>query len=126
MQEFRSAIERRDLDAVVALLARDVVFRSPIVYAPYHGREQVRALLSAVARVFEDFSYSRQIGSGGGADHAYVFRARVGDREVEGCDFVHTNDEGRIDELYVMVRPLSGAVALAEAMKRELALSDPA
>ena len=125
MQEFRSAIERRDLDAVVALLARDVVFRSPIVYAPYHGREQVRALLSAVARVFEDFSYSRQIGSGGGADHAYVFRARVGDREVEGCDFVHTNDEGRIDELYVMVRPLSGAVALAEAMKRELALSDP-
>ena len=125
MQEFRSAIERRDLDAVVALLARDVVFCSPIVYAPYHGREQVRALLSAVARVFEDFSYSRQIGSGGGADHAYVFRARVGDREVEGCDFVHTNDEGRIDELYVMVRPLSGAVALAEAMKRELALGDP-
>ena len=124
MQEFRSAIERRDLDAVVALLARDVVFRSPIVYAPYHGREQVRALLSAVARVFEDFRYSRQIGSGDGADHAYVFRARVGDREVEGCDFVHTNDEGRIDELYVMVRPLSGAVALAEAMKRELALSD--
>ena len=125
MQEFRSAIERRDLDAVVALLARDVVFRSPFVYAPYHGREQVRALLSAVARVFEDFSYSRQIGSGGGADHAYVFRARVGDREVEGCDFVHTNDEGLIDELYVMVRPLSGAVALAEAMKRELALTDP-
>ena len=119
MQEFRSAIERRDLDAVVALLARDVVFRSPIVYAPYHGREQVRALLSAVARVFEDFSYSRQIGGGDGSDHAYVFRARVGDREVEGCDFVHTNDEGLIDELYVMVRPLSGAVALAE---RELAL----
>ena len=125
MQEFRSAIERRDLDAVVALLARDVVFRSPIVYAPYHGREQVRALLSAVDRVFEDFSYSRQIGGGDSADHAYVFRARVGDREVEGCDFVHTNDEGRIDELYVMVRPLSGAVALAEAMKRELAISDP-
>ena len=125
MQEFRSAIERRDLDAVVALLARDVVFRSPIVYAPYHGREQVRALLSAVGRVFEDFSYSRQIGGGDGADHAHVFRARVGDREVEGCDFVHTNDEGLIDELYVMVRPLSGAVALAEAMKRELAISDP-
>jgi hypothetical protein len=126
MKEFRSAIERRDLDAVVALLARDVVFRSPIVYAPYNGREQVRVLLSAVARVFEDFSYSRQIAGGDGADHAYVFRARVGDREVEGCDFVHTNDEGLIDELYVMVRPLSGAVALADAMKRELALSDPA
>jgi hypothetical protein len=125
MLEFRSAIERRDLDAVVALLARDVVFRSPIVYAAYHGPEQVRALLIAVARVFEDFSYSRQIGGGDGADHAYVFRARVGDREVEGCDFVHTNDEGLIDELYVMVRPLSGAVALAEAMKRELAISDP-
>jgi len=120
MQQFREAIERRDLDALMALFAEDVVFRSPVVYAPYRGREHVGALLAEVAQVFEDFSYTHQIGAPEGADHALVFRARVGDREVEGCDFVHVDESGLIDELFVMVRPLSGATALAEAMARRL------
>jgi len=120
MQQFRDAIESRDLDAVVALLAEDVVFRSPVVYAPYEGRAQVEVLLRAVSRVLEDFRYIRQIGSPEDADHALVFRARVGDREVEGCDFIHVGEDGLIDELYVMFRPLSGVLALAEAMKRQL------
>ena len=124
MQEFRSAIEGRDLDGLVALFTDDVVFRSPVVHAPYQGRGQVKALLRAVGQVFEDFRYTRQIGSPGAADHALVFRARVGDREVEGCDFIHLNEQGLIDELYVMVRPVSGVMALAEAMKRQLALTE--
>jgi SnoaL-like domain len=119
--EFRSAIEARDLDSVLALLSEDVVFRSPIVYAPYHGREATGLLLRAVERVFEDFRYIREIGGADTADEALVFKARIGERELEGCDFLHTNDQGLIDEFYVMVRPLSGALALAEAMKQELA-----
>lgn|SRR5437763_15548079 len=120
MQEFRNAIERRDLDALTALLAEDVVFRSPVVYKAYEGRDQVVILLAAVAQVFEDFRYTRQIGAPDAADSALVFTARVGDREVEGCDFIHTGDDGLIDELYVMVRPMSGLTALAEAMKQQL------
>ena len=77
-------------------------------------------LLTAVAQVFEDFRYTREIGAPGAADSALVFRARVGDREVEGCDFIHRNEEGLIDELFVMVRPLTGVLALAEAMKQQL------
>ena len=44
----------------------------------------------------------------------------MGDRELHGCDFLHTAQDGLIDELTVMVRPLSAALALAEAMKAEL------
>lgn len=124
MQQFRDAIESRDLDGLVALLTDDVVFRSPVVHAPYQGRAQVEALLRAVGQVLEDFHYVRQIGSSDAADHALVFRARIGDRTVEGCDFIHVNGEGLIDELYVMFRPLSGLMALAEAMKRQLALPE--
>jgi limonene-1,2-epoxide hydrolase len=122
MEAFRKAIESRDLDALMALFSDDIVFRSPVVHAPYHGREQVRTLLEAVGRVLEDFRYTREISSPDAADHALVFRARVGDREVEGCDFIHTNEAGLIDELYVMFRPLTGILALAEAMKPQLAL----
>ena len=128
MQEFRTAIERArlggDVDGVVALLAEDVVFRSPVVYAPYERREAIAPLLRAVVRVFDDFRFTREIGSPEGFDHALVFRARIGEREVEGCDFLHTNGDGLIDEFSVMVRPLSGATALAEAMKKQLAVRD--
>jgi hypothetical protein len=104
----------------VAPLAEDVVFRSPVVFKPYHGREAVAPLLQAVSRVFEDFRYEREIGAEGASDHALVFSARIGDRKLDGCDFMHTGEDGLIDELIVMVRPLSGALALAEAMKAEL------
>jgi len=124
VQEFRSAIEARDLDGLVGLFSDDIVFRSPVVHASYRGPDQAKVLLAAVSQVFEDFRYTREIGAPGAADSALVFRARVGDREVEGCDFIHLNDEGMIDELYVMVRPATGLMALAEAMKRQLARTE--
>ena len=61
-----------------------------------------------------------EIGAEGASDHALVFSARVGERKLDGCDFLHTNEHGLIDDMCVMVRPLSGALALAEAMKAEL------
>ncbi len=121
MTPFRAAIEAQDIERAVGLLAEDVVFRSPIVFKPYRGREQTATLLRAVSRVFEDFRYIREIGAPDAHDHALVFQARVGNREIEGCDFLHTNEDGLIDEFVVMVRPLSGALALAEAMQAQLA-----
>jgi limonene-1,2-epoxide hydrolase len=117
---FRRAIETRDLDAAVALLREDVVFRSPVVFAPYHGREALRVILEAVMAVFEDFHYVREIGADDARDHALVFEARVGDKQIEGCDFIQLDEDGAISSFTVMVRPMSGAVALAEAMKAQL------
>lgn len=117
---FRRAIEARDLDAAVALLREDVVFRSPVVFTPYQGREALRRILEAVFTVFEDFRYIREIGADDALDHALVFQALVGDKQLEGCDFIRLDDEGAISELTVMVRPLSAALALADAMKAQL------
>jgi ketosteroid isomerase-like protein len=122
MHPFRAAIEAGDLDTAVALLAEDVVFRSPVVFKPYRGRDSVAPILRGVAQVFADFHYVREIGAPASADHALVFEARVGDRALEGCDFLHTGEDGLISEFTVMVRPLSAAVALAEAMKARLAV----
>jgi limonene-1,2-epoxide hydrolase len=116
MRAFREAIEALDLDAAEALLAQDVVFTSPVVFKPYAGKAITAAILRAVAGVFEDFRYVREINDVHGRDHVLVFTARVGDREINGCDFIHVDEDGLIDELTVMVRPLSGAQALAAAM----------
>ena len=121
MQAFREAVERRDLDTLAALLNEEVLFRSPVVHRPYQGRDQVEPLLRAVGQVLQDFSYTRLIGAPHSRDHALVFRGRIGDRALEGCDFIHLDEQGLIDELCVMIRPLSGLMALADAMKRQLA-----
>ncbi|HEV3047233.1 MAG TPA: nuclear transport factor 2 family protein [Solirubrobacteraceae bacterium] len=123
MHPFRAAVEARDIDAAIALLADDVVFRSPVVYKPYSGRDSVGAILTAVSRVLLDWRCVREIGEPDARDHALVFRAHVGEKEVEGCDFLHMDESGSISEFMVMVRPLSGALALAEAMKQQLAAS---
>jgi hypothetical protein len=117
---FRSAIEARDIDGAVALMRDDVTFRSPAVFTPYTGHDAVRRILKAVLAVFEDFRYVREIGADDARDHALVFEARVGDKQLEGCDFIHLDEDGAISELTVMVRPMSGMLALAEAMKAQL------
>jgi len=116
MHPFRAAVEAGDLDALEALLAEDVVFTSPVAFAPYPGKPITAAILRGVFRVFTDFRYVREIGAPDSPDHALVFTARVGGKEINGCDFLHLNEDGLIDELTVMVRPLSAAVALSEAM----------
>jgi ketosteroid isomerase-like protein len=68
MHPFRAAVEARDLDAVAALLADDVVFTSPVAFQPYPGKAITAAILRAVIRVFEDFRYVREIGDD--RDHA--------------------------------------------------------
>jgi hypothetical protein len=121
MLEFRAAVETRDLARMEAALSPDVVFRSPAVFKPYEGREAVMHLLSTVIQVFEDFEYTDELAGEG--THALIFKARVGDREVEGLDHITVDGDGLITQLVVMVRPLSGLTALAQAMAERLGVA---
>ncbi|MBD9727478.1 nuclear transport factor 2 family protein [Streptomyces caniscabiei] len=116
MHAFREAVESGDMEAVAALLADDVVFTSPVAFKPYPGRAITAAILRGVSRVFEDLRYVREIANPDGRDHAFVFTATVAGKELQGCDFLHFDEDGKVDEFTVMVRPLSAAQALSEAM----------
>ncbi len=116
--QFRQAAEAKDFSAIDELFAEDVAFRSPVVYKPYEGREAVAMLLGAVVQVFEDFRYTDQIETGDAA--ALAFSARVGERELDGIDFLNFDSEGRVYRMAVYIRPMSGVNALAEAMQRKL------
>ena len=116
MHAFRAAVEAGDTDAMAACLADGVVFTSPVAFKPYAGKPITAAILRGVSRVFEDFHSVREIASPDGRDHALVFEATVRGTAITGCDFLHLDDDGLIDDFMVMVRPLSAAQALAEAM----------
>ncbi|MBO3752472.1 nuclear transport factor 2 family protein [Streptosporangiaceae bacterium NEAU-GS5] len=116
MLSFRQAVEARDLTALESMLSDDVVFNSPVAYRPYPGKALTAAIVRGAARVFEDFRYVREVVSADGRDHVLMFQATVHGRDVQGCDILHLDADGLIDDFTVMVRPLSGANALAEAM----------
>jgi hypothetical protein len=115
---FRDAVETGDPAAMEAALDPAVVFRSPVVFKPYEGRESVMALLSLVVVVFEDFRYVDELEGDG--TNCLVFKARVGEREVDGIDYLRLGEDGLVTELMVMVRPYSGLTALRDAMGARL------
>jgi hypothetical protein len=112
------AIEAGDDDAAVATLADDVVFRSPAVYQAYRGKVQVEQLLRLVATVFENFRYTNEWRDG--RTTILFFEANVGDRELQGVDILEDDESGKVAALTVMIRPLSGLQAVANAMAERL------
>jgi hypothetical protein len=116
---FRAAIEACDHAAMVDALAADVVLHSPVTFKPFEGKEAVAELFSVLLEVFEDFHYTDEL-EGPGV-HGLVFRARIGEREVEGIDLLRNDEQGLVADFTVLVRPLSATIALAEAVGSRLA-----
>jgi hypothetical protein len=115
---FRAAVEAKELAAIQEVFAEDASFRSPVVFKPYEGRETISVVLGAALRVFEDFRYVEHVETGDTA--VLMFEARVGDKQLQGVDILRFADDGRVAELIVMVRPMSGMHALAERMREML------
>src|SRR5436853_6728519 len=104
---------------MIEALAQDVVFNSPVAFKPFEGRDTVAQVLEAVLNTFEDFRYTDELDDGN--VHALVFRARVGDKELEGIDLLRLDDDGKIADFTVLVRPASGLMALGAAMGPKVA-----
>ncbi|MFI6440071.1 nuclear transport factor 2 family protein [Streptomyces sp. NPDC050759] len=115
MHPFPKAIENGDADAVAALLADDVVFTGPVTVESYPGKAITAAILRGALLIYEDITYIREIANPDGRNHAFVFTATVAGKQIQGCDLLHVDCDGKIDEITVMVRPLSAAQAVAEA-----------
>jgi hypothetical protein len=121
LETWHQLIVSRDMAALDAILAKDAVFRSPMAHSPYPGAAAVKLILSTVIQVFEDFTYHRQLASADGLNLVLEFSANVNGRQLKGIDMVRFNEEGKIVDFEVMVRPMSGLQALGEEMGRRLA-----
>lgn len=115
---FKAAAEAKDFEAGRHLFTDDVIFRSPFVHKPYEGIDALAFLLGNVAQVFEDFRYLAVTETGDTA--VLVFEANVKGRQLQGVDILWFNDEGKITEMSVMVRPMTGLAALGEEMGKRI------
>jgi len=119
MRNFAEAFIAGDQDELRRVLAEDVVFRSPAVFTPYEGIEQVIPVLLAAREVLADIRYGGSVAQGN--QEVFFFNAMLDRRLVEGVDYVVTGEDGRVLELTVMIRPLSALQKVVEAMGDVLA-----
>jgi len=122
---WHQAIAARDPGALPAMRA-DAVFRSPMAHKPYHSAQAVQLVLATVLNVFENFAYHRELASADGLSVVLEFSATVNGKELKGIDLIRFDDDGRIAEIEVMVRPMSGLQALGEEMARRVGAQLPA
>jgi hypothetical protein len=105
---FRAAFEARDHAALLEALADDVVLRSPIFDVPFAGIDEASDLFASVLEVLPPINYLAEIP---GDPHVLYFRAEIDDTEVEGCDLLRFDEQGKVKEITVFLRPFPGIAA---------------
>ena len=126
IQKWHDMIATRDMSILSELLADDVVFRSPVAFKPYEGKQVVFFILNNVIQVFENFTYHREFFTEDEQSVVLEFSAVVSEKQLKGIDMIHFNEQGQIVEFEVMIRSLSGLQALAAQMGERIKLFQPA
>jgi ketosteroid isomerase-like protein len=105
------------------LLAEDAVFHSPVVHTPQRGRQLAFWYLAAAFKVFfnDSFRYVREVVDG---QHAVLeFQTEIDGIVVNGVDMITWNDDGRIVDFKVMLRPLKAINLIHQKMAQMLEAS---
>jgi ketosteroid isomerase-like protein len=121
---FRAAVEDGDVDQARELFREDAVFRSPVVFKPYEGRDQVITVLRAAEKVLgigHSFRYVHQLEDADDRVAILEFATEIDGRQVEGIDKLTFDADGLIAELKVMIRPASALQLVGAKMAEEFA-----
>ena len=122
LQKWHSMAAQGDMGELASILHPKAVFRSPMAHTPYPSAQAVQLILGTVIKVFEDFTYHRELASADGLSVVLEFSANVNGKALKGIDMIQFDTEGKIVDFEVMVRPMSGLQALGDEMGKRLAL----
>ena len=112
----------RDARAIVAELAADAVFHSPV--ADYEQRDQIAAVLGAVTELVGAPRQSRLVEGSG--ETLLVFTAEVAGSPGDGVLLAAGEPDGAISDLTLMIRPLATLLNAVDRMKMLLGVAQPA
>ena len=125
IKRWHEMLDTKDMSILNELLAEDVVFRSPVAFNPYPGKQVVFFILTNVIQVFENFTYHREFYTEDGLSVVLEFSANVNEKKLKGIDMIRFNENGQIVDFEVMIRPKSGLEALAVQMGQRMAAFMP-
>ena len=116
MEKWHHMLATRDMEILAELLHPEVVFRSPMAHRPYTGSLAVGLILKTVITIFENFTYHREFVSNDGLQVVLEFSAVVDGKALKGIDMIAFDDQGKIIDFEVMIRPFNALVALGKEM----------
>jgi hypothetical protein len=121
---FRRAAEAKDFALLTETLREDVILHSPILFRGFEGRDTVATVLTHVAATLEDLTYTDELNDG--KTVCLRFKANVAgtSRELEGLDLLELDEDGRVSELTVFMRPFSALTAFNEQMSARLGAAE--
>jgi ketosteroid isomerase-like protein len=120
IEAWHRLVQSRDSASLSELLADDVVFHSPVVHTPQRGRPLTELYLRAALKVFfnDSFRYVRELVDGNNAVLEFV--VEMDGIAVNGVDMISWNEQGKIVDFKVMLRPLKAINLIHEKMGRML------
>ncbi|MFO1405929.1 MAG: nuclear transport factor 2 family protein [Steroidobacteraceae bacterium] len=123
VEQWHRVVRERDEKALWNLLDDDATFHSPVVHTPQRGRQLTYAYLYAAMQVFsgESFRYVREVA--GERDAVLEFQLELDGIVVNGVDMIRWNDEGRIVDFKVMLRPLKAVNLIHQKMGEALGVA---
>lgn len=118
LERWHEIIKERKPELLDEILAEDCVFLSPVVHTPQRGRELTKLYLTGAMHVLVDgFRYEKEVVN---AEHAVLeFVCEIDGITVNGVDIMSFDQDGKISEFKVMVRPLK-AINLLHAKMGEM------
>ena len=119
LDKWHDVVFNKNLETLKDLLSDNIIFYSPVVFKPKNSKEEALFVLSNVIEVLQNFKYHREFIDGN--SWALEFSANVGDKSVKGVDLIEFDNNGKIINFEVLLRPLSGLIALGEDMNRRFA-----
>jgi hypothetical protein len=114
IEQWHRIFEENDPELIAPLFDDDVEFCSPAIYAPKRGKEEVFALLRVVFDIFDGYRVTDTWIKGN--EIMFEFEAGVGKYTLQGIDRFVLNDDGRVVQMKVWIRPLTGLQALARTV----------
>lgn len=113
---WRQLVKDGNVQGLDALLAEDAVFISPVVHTPQVGKSVTKKYLAAAFQVFSNgsFRYVRELRIN--RDAVLEFEVELDGISVNGVDMIKWNEEGKITEFKVMLRPLKAVNLVHQKM----------
>ena len=120
LKKWHQGLNSNDPKLLDEILDESCVFTSPIVFKPIEGKEMSKLYLMGAGQTFDmdRFEYVRELVDG--LDSVLEFETYIGDISVNGVDIIRWNDEGKIIDFKVMIRPLQAIGALQKKMSEAL------
>ncbi|WP_462253756.1 nuclear transport factor 2 family protein [Ekhidna sp.] len=120
ISSWHKVVESKDADMLKSILHKEATFYSPILFKPQKGRKMVLAYLLSASNMFEGsgFHYVKELISE--KEAILEFNAEIDGIKIDGVDIISWDEEAKITEFKVMLRPLKALEKVGEKMKEQL------